>query len=246
MSTDESLHLLATCYFRSDKVFQAYDLLRKRGAATPKNKFLLAKCCQRLKKNAEAEAVLAGDSSLDPRASASQDDMTAEFGDAAGFALQMLASLYGQSERVGKANECDRKALKLNPFLWKSFEALCRRGDAPDPAQVFTVAGLDNFSQCHGVNHILSLANGGGAATVTATTAATAESPQTTTSPAATTATTAVAASAPTVAVLSAATPSITVTSTPNVHSASTPGLDSDSSMHVDPPQFEGTPLNPM
>ena len=43
LPTDEALHLLATCYFRSDCVAQAYDLLSKHGAKTPKNRFLLAK-----------------------------------------------------------------------------------------------------------------------------------------------------------------------------------------------------------
>jgi hypothetical protein len=33
-----------------------------------------------------------------------------------------------KSDRHQKASECYRKSLKLNPFLWSSFEALCRLG----------------------------------------------------------------------------------------------------------------------
>lgn len=55
--------------------------------------------------------------------------------------------------------ECDRKALKLNPFLWKSYEALCNRGDFPEPSQIFNLSHLENMAQCHGVNTILNIAN---------------------------------------------------------------------------------------
>ena len=48
--SDESLHLLATCYYRSGKLGQAYDVLQTNGARTPSNKFLLAKCCNQLNK----------------------------------------------------------------------------------------------------------------------------------------------------------------------------------------------------
>jgi hypothetical protein len=50
VGSDESLHLLATCYYRSGKVSQAYNLLTGHGARTPKNRFLLAKCCSDLNK----------------------------------------------------------------------------------------------------------------------------------------------------------------------------------------------------
>jgi hypothetical protein len=49
--------------------------------------------------------------------------------------------------------------LKLNPFLWKSFESLCQRGDNPDPASIFTLSNIDNFVQSQGLNPILQYAN---------------------------------------------------------------------------------------
>jgi anaphase-promoting complex subunit 3 len=54
-----------------------------------------------------------------------------------------------------QATAADLAALKLNPFLWKSFESLCQRGEAPDPAAVFSLATVDTLSYCLGVNPIL-------------------------------------------------------------------------------------------
>ena len=54
---------------------------------------------------------------------------------------------------------------------------MCRRGDAPDPSKTFSLAHVDNFQHCHGVNPILSTANnnsssgGGGTQPLHATTA---------------------------------------------------------------------------
>ena len=50
VGTDESLFLLATCYFRNGQLHQAYDILRKHESKLPKNRFLLAKCCMKLEK----------------------------------------------------------------------------------------------------------------------------------------------------------------------------------------------------
>ena len=63
------------------------------------------KCCQRLKKNAEAETILS------PAVTADQENSN-PFAEAAPFALQMLSGLYAQSERCSLANECDRRALR--------------------------------------------------------------------------------------------------------------------------------------
>ncbi|CAF0941324.1 unnamed protein product [Adineta steineri] len=39
---------------------------------------------------------------------------------------------FRKSDRHQKASECYRKSLKINPFLWSSFEALCRLGERVD------------------------------------------------------------------------------------------------------------------
>ena len=87
------------------------------------------------------------------------EDIVFNFQDAASFALQILAKIFSKTERVPKANEADRKALKLNPLLWNSFEALCQRGEFPDPNHVFNVEKLDDLNHCQGNNQIITYAN---------------------------------------------------------------------------------------
>lgn len=52
--------------------------------------------------------------------------------------------------RTAKGNDAHKLALKLNPFLWHSFEELCNVGESVDPTKVFQLDKLDNFSMCHG------------------------------------------------------------------------------------------------
>ena len=61
IGSDQSLHLLATCYFRAGRLGQAYDVLQAHGANTPQARYLLAKVCATLNKLSEAEATLIGD-----------------------------------------------------------------------------------------------------------------------------------------------------------------------------------------
>ena len=68
---------------------------------TASARFLLAKCCADLKKDAEAESVLRGQL-VDPRKEVQTEEVTQAFGDKAAFALQLLAKLYRRSERTKK------------------------------------------------------------------------------------------------------------------------------------------------
>ena len=104
----------------------------------------------------EAESVLTGG---DTARSRSLDDLVLEFGDQACFALQILGRICSQTERGSKAAEAYLHALKLNPFLWYSFEELCNRGEKPDPARTFQVSHLENFSMCHGNNPVVNFVN---------------------------------------------------------------------------------------
>lgn len=106
----------------------------------------------------EAETILNG-GNLIPRKELTLEDIQSEFGDSTSFALQLLSKIYSQTERTQKAVDADRKALRLNPFLWKSFESLCNKGDSPDPNKVFSTSNLDSFSHCHGSNTIISFVN---------------------------------------------------------------------------------------
>ncbi|XP_021937878.1 cell division cycle protein 27 homolog isoform X2 [Zootermopsis nevadensis] len=156
VDSDDALFLLATCYYRSGKPGQAYSILRNKATSSAQCKYLLAKCCLDLHKFSEAESVLTGG---DTARSRSFDELVSEFGDQACFALQILARICSQSERCSKAAEACVKALKLNPFLWNSFEELCNRGEKPDPFRTFQVSHLENFTMCHGNNPMVNFVN---------------------------------------------------------------------------------------
>ena len=55
--------------------------------------------------------------------------------------------------------DAEKKALRLNPFLWTSFESLCNKGEFVHPDKVFDIDNLDNFSHCQGVNPLVNLVN---------------------------------------------------------------------------------------
>lgn len=159
--TDESLHLLATCHYRAGNTIAAYKLLRTRGCRSPQSRFLLARCCIDLRKFAEAESALDGDTGLSSRCSAKGglDDTVTAFGDSASFALGLLGKLCSRTERVGRATEAYKKSLKLNPFLWSSYESLINLGESPNPAEIFNVSSFENFSLCQGSNPLVNFVN---------------------------------------------------------------------------------------
>ncbi|XP_076460272.1 cell division cycle protein 27 homolog isoform X2 [Babylonia areolata] len=136
VSNNEALHLLATCYYRGGHPVQAYMLLQKKSCPSPQCKFLMAKCCLEIKKYAEAERVLAGSILTKPK---SCEEIEVEFGTMACHVFTLLAQVYSKTDRIGKACEYYRKSLKLNPLLWKSYEALCHLGAKVDPSQVFSM-----------------------------------------------------------------------------------------------------------
>ncbi|XP_040564895.1 cell division cycle protein 27 homolog isoform X1 [Lepeophtheirus salmonis] len=158
VDTDESAFLLATCYYRSGKLNQAYDVLQGKGLRSQQNRFLMARCCTDLNKLIEAETILNGDS-LDPRKERTMEDIITDFGDSSCFAYKMIASIYAQTERLSKALDAERKSLKLNPLLWKSYESLCLKGDSPDPNKIFNVHNIEHFNHIHGTNSLINLIN---------------------------------------------------------------------------------------
>ncbi|CAF0901512.1 unnamed protein product [Rotaria sp. Silwood1] len=131
VKNDESTYLLARTYYLSGDVNKSYWLLRNSSIEhLPTAKLLLAKCCFDMDKLHEAESILVGNClSINTLV---LDDFVNGHGDHAAFALQLLAKVCEKSDRHQKASECYRKSLKLNPFLWSSFEALCRLGERVD------------------------------------------------------------------------------------------------------------------
>lgn len=153
VDTEETLFLLATCYYRSGRIRQAHALLSKKAPSSAQCRFLLAKCCYDLEKFAEAEAAIIGGYYKQLK---SLEEITAQFGEQACFSLQIIAKIYYKMMRTAKGNEAHKLALKMNPFLWHSFEELCNVGEKVDPAKIFNLDKLDNFAMCHGVTPILS------------------------------------------------------------------------------------------
>ncbi|XP_046659602.1 cell division cycle protein 27 homolog [Homalodisca vitripennis] len=147
VDTDETLFLLATCYYRSGKPALAYNVLRDKGPTSAQCKYLMARCCLDLQKNAEAEAVLTGG---DPTRSRSLDDIITEFGSLSCFALSVVGRVCCASERVPRGVEAYKRALRLNPLLWHSYQELCRRGERPDPSKVFCATQLDGLGHITG------------------------------------------------------------------------------------------------
>lgn len=80
--------------------------------------------------------------------------IASEFGEQAPYALQLLAKIYSITERRNKAADAHRKALSLNPFMWKSFTHLCNIGEKVDPHQIFL---LNNTDFTFGVSTLVNL-----------------------------------------------------------------------------------------
>lgn len=76
------------------------------------------------------------------------DGVAAEFGDIACFAYQLIAQICLDSERNDLATEANRRALKLNPFLWQPFKSLCDFGQDVNPNDVYKFENADIFQTC--------------------------------------------------------------------------------------------------
>lgn len=73
----------------------------------------------------------------------SMEIIATEFGEQAPYALQLLARVYNATERRSKAGDAYKRALSLNPFMWKAFSQLCNMGEKVEPYQVFQMNNPD-------------------------------------------------------------------------------------------------------
>lgn len=76
------------------------------------------------------------------------DGIGADFGDIACFAYQLLAQMCVATERRDIAAEANKRALKLNPFLWQPFTSLCNYGHPVNPNDVYKFDNVDIFQTC--------------------------------------------------------------------------------------------------
>lgn len=75
------------------------------------------------------------------------DEICKEYGEISGFVLQLWAQICQYTERTKMANECNKRSLKQNPFLWQSYADLCCRGEKPDPKQLFQITSNEQLVQ---------------------------------------------------------------------------------------------------
>ncbi|XP_027052490.1 cell division cycle protein 27 homolog [Pocillopora damicornis] len=134
VGSDDTLYLLATCFYQAGYCKRAYSLLQSKGCPTPLCRFLFAKCCMELDKLAEGEMALTGGCLTNSKP---LETIASEFGSAAGYGLALLGQICRKSEQFARAAECFKSSLKYNPFLWSSFENLCQLGEKPDAADYF-------------------------------------------------------------------------------------------------------------
>jgi len=163
VASDETLHLLATCYYRAGKAVAAYSILSRKNCKSARCRMLLARCCIDLKKYSEAEEALLCtfsqyESKLSSKCVITTEEMVEEFGESASFAAQLLATVCLKTDRHAKAIDYFKKSLKLNPFLWSSYESLIHLGVKVDPTKTFDVSNI-NFNLCHGFNPLINLWN---------------------------------------------------------------------------------------
>ncbi|EDV96363.1 cell division cycle protein 27 homolog [Drosophila grimshawi] len=147
VESDETIFLLATSYYRSSQLHQAYWLLSEKSRRSPQCRFLQAKCAYELKKLAEAESALVSNGFADNK---HFDEMQREFGELACFAYQLMAKICVRTERQKLAVSALRRALKLNPFMWHAFADLCLLGQDTDTAAIFQIQNTDVFNTCQG------------------------------------------------------------------------------------------------
>lgn len=67
------------------------------------------------------------------------DEILKEYGtEYSSYVLQILATVYAKTDRIAQSVEFYKKSLRLNPFIWSSFESICNIGEKIDPNKYFT------------------------------------------------------------------------------------------------------------
>lgn len=145
--TSHSYYLLAICHYRAGSPQRAQRVLEDcKDEHTPEMQYLLAKCYAELQKYGPAEDALLQNCRALFRKTEKEDidDWILTTtpcpvpNGAAG--LQLMGDICRNSNRKERAMHYFRLALKLDPMMWTSYEALCEMGDDTiNPTQVFGV-----------------------------------------------------------------------------------------------------------
>lgn len=144
--SESNVHLLATCYFRSNKAHLAYHVLK--GTTTRQCRYLFALVCMQMQSLEEAEATLLN--SLEPGAESLPGSATSYY---------LLCVICKQSGRRQAAIGHYTQALSLDPFLWSAYEDLCGLGADEESVPVFSdtvksqLQKIESVRQSNAVKH---------------------------------------------------------------------------------------------
>ena len=120
--SESNVHLLATCYFRSNQAHRAYHVLK--GAKSRQCRYLFALACLEMENLEEAEAALLG-------------SLEQGVVDVAANSYYLLGVICRRSDRREAAIGHYIQALSLDPFLWSAYEDLCALGADAEAAPIY-------------------------------------------------------------------------------------------------------------
>ncbi|RHY19021.1 hypothetical protein DYB36_013449 [Aphanomyces astaci] len=148
-ASEDNLGLLADAYYRSGAGHRAISLLERhmtsnQGILSAHNRYLLALCCFEADRLSDAENALIPSTST--RRSTGEGATKNVPNGAAG--LYLLGRVHRRLHRTDQAIECFTESLKLDPFLWSSFENLCELGSQAS-ASLFFGGVSTNPSKVH-------------------------------------------------------------------------------------------------
>ncbi|GMR54096.1 hypothetical protein PMAYCL1PPCAC_24291 [Pristionchus mayeri] len=127
-NSEDTLLILADCYFRTNRLDELFNLLADNPLTHPRLRYIFAACCFELKKHDECVRALAGAS---PNSYSRLHPLLAK-SSSAPFAYNLLSKLYCKESRTEEAVEVAEKSARLNCLHWSAVqEYLYLGGDKP-------------------------------------------------------------------------------------------------------------------
>ncbi|KAI0115145.1 TPR-like protein [Daldinia grandis] len=157
--SSESPYLLALCHFRLGDYHSAYEISKAVGyrGSNVSCSYIFAQCCLVLERYKDGITALEKSRSAWPRKSSlGKYNATnrAQYPDSASIAC-LLGRLYRAYDDKNKAIINFEEALKLNPFMWDAFTALCDMGADVRTANIFKLNDMlidsSNTAQLNGI-----------------------------------------------------------------------------------------------
>lgn len=143
VGNNDTVYLLATCYYRSGRKQQAKYLLERHCEIhNAKCNLLYARCCLDLGELQKGLLRLNGLLSLRV---CTEEEVVAEYGQDAALAFWLLGEMNRQLQHVKEAALHFKRCLKYNPFLWTAFQSLCEMGEGVSPENCFEVSSYPQF-----------------------------------------------------------------------------------------------------